>query len=70
MVKSGDVQKLRDLTSAGVLDCKKALEEANGDLEIARKIIFEKDAPFGETESPRAVLKTNKESQQDFEPKI
>ena len=42
MVKSGDVQKLRDLTSAGVLDCKKALEEANGDLEVARKIIFEK----------------------------
>lgn len=53
MVKSGDVQKLRDLTSAGVLDCKKALEEANGDLELAQKIIFEKGLLKAERKTER-----------------
>src|SRR3989344_6104273 len=37
-----DVQKLREMTGAGVLDCKKALDEAKGDLDTAVKIIHEK----------------------------
>jgi len=36
------VQKLREMTSAGVMDCRKALIEANGDLDAAVKIIHEK----------------------------
>ncbi|HUC01762.1 MAG TPA: translation elongation factor Ts [Candidatus Paceibacterota bacterium] len=36
------VQKLRDITSAGVMDCRKALIEANGDMDEAAKIIREK----------------------------
>jgi len=36
------VQKLREITSAGVMDCRKALIEANGDLDAAVKIIHEK----------------------------
>jgi elongation factor Ts len=36
------VQKLRDLTSAGVMDCRKALIEADGDFDAAVKIIHEK----------------------------
>lgn len=36
------VQKLRDMTSAGVMDCRKALIEADGDLDAAAKIIQEK----------------------------
>ncbi len=36
------VQKLRDVTSAGVMDCRKALIEANGDVDAAVKIIHEK----------------------------
>ena len=36
------VQKLREETSAGVMDCRKALMEANGDFDAARKIIMEK----------------------------
>ena len=36
------VQKLRDITSAGVMDCRKALIEANGDIDAAAKIIREK----------------------------
>jgi elongation factor Ts len=36
------VQKLREKTSAGVMDCRKALIEANGDVDAAVKIIHEK----------------------------
>lgn len=36
------VQKLRETTSAGVMDCRKALIEANGNLEKAAAIIREK----------------------------
>ena len=36
------VQKLREMTSAGVMDCRKALIEANGDIEAAKKILLEK----------------------------
>ncbi len=53
MVKSGDVQKLRDLTGAGVLDCKNALEEAGGDLDVAKKIIFEKGLLRAERKTER-----------------
>lgn len=37
-----DVVKLREITGAGVMDCKKALEDAKGDIEEAKKIIHEK----------------------------
>jgi len=36
------VQKLREATGAGVMDCRKALVEAEGDFEKAMKIIEEK----------------------------
>ncbi len=36
------VQKLREATSAGVMDCRKALVEAKGDFDMAVKIIHEK----------------------------
>jgi elongation factor Ts len=32
---AADVKKLRDLTGAGMMDCKKALEEADGDFDAA-----------------------------------
>ena len=41
-VKTEAVQKLREITSAGVMDCRKALIEANGDIDAAVKIIREK----------------------------
>ncbi len=34
-----DVKKLRDLTGAGMLDCKKALEEAEGDVDKAVELL-------------------------------
>jgi len=36
------VKKLREMTGAGMLDCKKALEEANGDIEKAKEILRKK----------------------------
>jgi elongation factor Ts len=37
-----DIKKLRDMTAAGMMDCKKALIEANGDFQKAVDIIREK----------------------------
>ena len=36
------VRTLRDQTGAGIMDCKEALESANGDLEKAAKALLEK----------------------------
>ena len=36
---AADVKKLRDLTGAGMMDCKKALEEAEGDFDKAVEIL-------------------------------
>ena len=38
-VSIDDVKKLREMTGAGMLDCKKALEEAGGDMEKAKEIL-------------------------------
>ena len=34
-ITAADVNKLRKSTGAGIMDCKKALVEANGDFELA-----------------------------------
>ena len=41
-IKAADVAKLRKTTGAGMMDCKKALTEANGDFDRAIQIIREK----------------------------
>jgi elongation factor Ts len=41
-ITAADVMKLRKMTSAGMMDCKKALEEAEGDFQKAADIIREK----------------------------
>jgi elongation factor Ts len=41
-IKASDVAKLRQMTGTGMMDCKKALVEANGDFERAQEIIREK----------------------------
>ncbi len=37
-----EITKLRNLTSAGIVDCKKALEETNGDMDAAVEILRQK----------------------------
>ena len=41
-IKAADVMKLRKMTGAGMMDCKKALMEAEGDFSRAQDIIREK----------------------------
>jgi elongation factor Ts len=41
---AADVKKLRDLTGAGMMDCKRALEEADGDFDKAVEILRVKGA--------------------------
>jgi elongation factor Ts len=38
-ISAADVKALRDRTGAGMMDCKKALEEANGDVDKAIEIL-------------------------------
>lgn len=48
-----DLQKLREETGAGIMDCKKALEEAGGDLDKARNIIRERGMVIADKKSDR-----------------
>ncbi len=41
-IKASDVKRLRDMTGAGMLDCKKALSESNGDIDKAIDYLREK----------------------------
>ena len=41
-ITAADVMKLRKMTSAGMMDCKQALAEAEGDFDKAVEIIREK----------------------------
>ena len=41
-ISAADVKKLRDLTGAGMMDCKKALSEAEGDIEKAIELLRKK----------------------------
>ena len=42
-VTMADITKLRKMTGAGMMDCKNALTEANGDIDKAMEIIRKKD---------------------------
>lgn len=41
-IKAADVQKLRQMTSAGLMECKAALVESKGDIEKAVRVLREK----------------------------
>lgn len=49
------VKELRELTGAGMLDCKKALEEAGGDLNRAKDILREKGLAAAAKKAGRAT---------------
>ncbi|MDR0974635.1 MAG: translation elongation factor Ts [Ruminococcus sp.] len=55
MANTKDIKELMNLTSAGMMDCKKALDEANGDIGEAQKILREKGKANQEKKSGRAA---------------
>lgn len=52
-VKIEDLKKLREATSAGVSDCRQALEDAGGDFEKAKKLIIERGVAKAEKKQDR-----------------
>ncbi len=48
-----DVKRLREMTSAGVMDCKRALDESGGDVDKAVKILREKGIASADKKSDR-----------------
>jgi len=50
-----DIVRLRELTGAGVMDCKKALAEAKGDFDEARGILRKKGLAAAQLKSGREV---------------
>ena len=54
-ISAADVKKLRDQTGAGMMDCKAALEEANGDFEEATTILRKKGLASAAKKAGRAT---------------
>lgn len=52
-IKASDVQKLRETTGAGVMDCKRALDETGGDFAEALELIKKRGAAIAEKKSGR-----------------
>lgn len=52
-VSNKDIMQLRERTGAGVMDCKRALEQANGDLDQAAKVLREQGIQAAQKKSAR-----------------
>lgn len=48
-----EIKRLRDETQAGVMDCKRALEESGGDFQAAKKILYDQGVLRMEKRSDR-----------------
>jgi elongation factor Ts len=69
-ITAADINKLRQMTGAGMMDCKKALEEAAGDFEKASEIIRKKGqlvaAKRADREATQGVVLANVSSDATF----
>lgn len=71
-ITATEVNKLRKMTGAGMMDCKKALTEADGDYDKAVKIIREKGQAIASKRSDReategvAIAKTNSDATKGY----
>lgn len=54
-INAKDVKALRDATGAGMMDCKRALTEAGGDLEAAKRLLREKGLADAAKKSGRST---------------
>ena len=61
-ISAKDIQKLREATSAGVMDCKQALEQARGDFDKAIQVLREKGRAIAAKKSSRETYEGRIES--------
>ncbi len=54
-ISAADVKALREITNAGMMDCKKALLESNGDIEKAKLLLQEKGKTKANSKSGRVA---------------
>src|SRR5580765_6402379 len=54
-ISAADVKKLRDQTGAGMMDCKAALEEANGDFDEATTVLRKRGLASAAKKAGRAT---------------
>ncbi len=52
---TGEIQKLREMTGAGVIECKRAVEEAGGDIDKAVSIIHKRGLTKAEKKGERVT---------------
>ncbi|MCB0798833.1 MAG: translation elongation factor Ts, partial [Chitinophagales bacterium] len=52
-ISASDVKKLRDLTGAGMMDCKKALTEAGGDVDKAIELLRKRGQKMADKRADR-----------------
>ena len=55
VITSGQIKELREATSCGVIECKKALEEAAGDLGKAKEVLRKRGLEMAAKKSGRAA---------------
>ena len=55
MIRAEDVKRLREQTGAGIMDCKRALEESRGDVEQAVAWLREKGLSTAAKKAGRAA---------------
>ena len=51
-----NIRELREMTSCGVIDCKKALEEAKGDMKKAKELLQKRGLEIAAKKGSRAAL--------------
>jgi elongation factor Ts len=64
-IKAADVAKLRKATGAGMMDCKKALQEAEGDFERAVEVIRKKGQAIANKRADREASEGNVQAKVD-----
>ncbi len=62
MTTADDIKRLREETSCGVIDCKKALEEAKGDFAKAKDLLRKKGLEMAAKKSDRVAKEGRVES--------
>ncbi len=53
--KAEEIKRLREITDAPMMDCRKALAEANGDADRARQLLLERGAAQAQKKAERAA---------------